>query len=290
VSTNANSTDHQLVEFRTLIEQRSGIWFDSSRERFFSSRIREHLQQKGLRSGAELMQLVRTSNVEYDALLQQLLTHETSFFRYPSVFEALKKRVLPDLHVKKFWKNPRTLRIWSAGCATGEEPYSVAITVAESLAFAEAWDVQILATDISRQALARATRGLYSQRNLGHLTPEQKAAHFVAVGDQFEIRPKIRSLISFASMNLAEGVYLGRMDCIFCMNVLMYFSEERRNTLIQRFYDCLEPGGYLLLGHSESLLKVPVKFEKIIFDDCLLYRKPGGENGTAPSAILRSDL
>jgi chemotaxis protein methyltransferase CheR len=290
MSTNANAAKHELEEFRTLIEQRSGIWFDSSRERFFSTRIREHLQKKALTSSADLMQLVRSSNVEYEALLQQLLTHETSFFRYPSVFEALKKRVLPDLHVKKFWNNPRTLRIWSAGCATGEEPYSLAITVAESLNFAEAWDVQILATDISRQALARATRGLYPQRSLLHLTTEQKAAHFSAVGDQFEVRPKLRSLITFAPLNLADGFYLGRMDCIFCMNVLMYFSEERRNALIQRFYECLEPGGYLLLGHSESLSKVTVKFEKIVFGDCLLYRKPAAENGASSAVSVRSKL
>jgi len=290
MSTNANAAKHELEEFRTLIEQRSGIWFDSSRERFFSTRIREHLQKKALASSADLMQLVRTSNVEYDALLQQLLTHETSFFRYPSVFDALKKRVLPDLHVRKFWNNPRTLRIWSAGCATGEEAYSLAITVAESLNFAEAWDVEILATDISRQALARATRGLYPQRSLLHLTTEQKAAHFSVAGDQFEVRPKIRSLITFAPLNLADGFYLGRMDCIFCMNVLMYFSEERRNALIQRFYECLEPGGYLLLGHSESLAGVPVKFEKIVFDDCLLYHKPTGANGASSAVNVRSEL
>ena len=273
--------ERELEEFRMLIEQRSGIWLDSSRDRFFSSRLQQHLEVRGLSCGADLMRLIRSSSAEYDALLQRLLTQETCFFRYPAVFEALRKQVLPELHVTKFWANPRTLRVWSAGCATGEEPYSVAITVAESLAFAEAWCVQILATDISRQVLARAGRGLYSRRSLGNLTPGQVAAHFVKTPEGFEVRSQIRNLVSFAYMNLAEGTYLGRMDCIFCMNVLMYFSEARRIEVIQRFWDCLDPGGYLLLGHSESLANVPVRFEKIVCGDCMLYRKPGGESAAA---------
>src|SRR5579864_257079 len=124
--------EHDLNGFRELIEQRSGINFDSSRERFFSTRVREHIQAKGLASGAELMPILKSSNVEYESLLQRLLTHETSFFRYPSAYEALKKRVLPQIYAKKLWATPRTLRIRSAGCSTGEEPYSISIAVAES--------------------------------------------------------------------------------------------------------------------------------------------------------------
>ncbi len=146
-------SEHELSEIRMLIEERTGICFDDSRERFFSSRVREHLRAKKMERGTDLLRAIRKSNVQYEELLERLLTQETSFFRYPGVYEAFEKRVLPELHVKKFWKNPRTLRIWSAGCSTGEEPYSVAISIADSLSFSDSCNVEILATDIGRQAL-----------------------------------------------------------------------------------------------------------------------------------------
>ena len=201
-------SEHELSEIRMLIEERTGIHFDESRERFFSTRVREHLRERGFSRGVELLRAVRKTNIEYEALLERLLTQETSFFRYPAVFDAFEKRVLPELHAKKFWKDPRTLRVWSAGCSTGEEPYSIA---------------------------------------------------------------------NFTQMNLASPVYVGRMDLVFCMNVLIYFSEERRREVVQRFFEVLEPGGYLFLGHSESLSKMPVNFQAIVLGDCILYRKPTAE-------------
>jgi chemotaxis protein methyltransferase CheR len=281
------SDDLELDGFRALIEQRSGIRFDISRERFFSTRIREHLQHRGLGSGTDLMRLVRSSNMEYEALLARLLTHETSFFRYPSAFEALKKRVLPEIQARKFWDSPRTLRGWSAGCSTGEEPYSISIALAETPAFATGWDIEILATDISRHAVARAVHALYPPRSLANLTPEQIASNFTADDGQFEVKPTIRQKVSFVVMNLVQSLYLGRMDCIFCMNVLIYFSAERREQLIRGFYDSLEPGGYLLLGHSETVGNLSGKFEKIVFEDFMLYRKPGREAGASSFGSTR---
>ncbi len=164
--TTARLTEPELDQIRTLIENRSAILFDSSRERFFSTHVREYLEEKGLASGSELMGLVRGSSIEYEALLERLLTQETSFFRYPAVYEALETKILPEVQERKFWETPRTLRIWSAGCSTGEEPYSIAITLCESLKFAEAWEIEILATDISRRALRHAERGAYSEAEL----------------------------------------------------------------------------------------------------------------------------
>jgi chemotaxis protein methyltransferase CheR len=273
--TTARLTEPELDQIRTLIEHRSAILLDSSRERFFSTRLREYLEEKGLASGTDLLAHVRGSSLEYEALLERLLTQETSFFRYPAVFEALEKRILPEVQERKFWENPRTLRIWSAGCSTGEEPYSVAITVAEALKFAEAWEIEILATDISRRALRHAERGVYSKRSLQNVSLGQIEAHFTNSKSGFQVKPRIRRMISFAQMNLVESVYVGKIDCIFCMNVLMYFSEERRLGILRRFYDALEPGGYFLLGHSETLTNVPVKFEPVVLGDCRIYRKPG---------------
>jgi len=278
-------SEHELSEIRMLIEERTGICFDESRERFFSTRVREHMRTKGLPRGTDLLRNMRKSNVEYEALLERLLTQETSFFRYPGVYEAFEKRVLPELHVKKFWKNPRTLRIWSAGCSTGEEPYSIAITIADSLSFADSWNVEILATDVGRQALRHAERGVYAGRSIASVSEKQLANHFSAVEGGQQLKPRLRKMVTFAQMNLASPVYIGRMDAIFCMNVLIYFSEERRRTLVQRFYETLEPGGYLFLGHSESISKMPVKFQAIVLNDCILYRKPTAEELLKPELV-----
>jgi len=278
-------TEHELSEIRMLIEERTGIHFDASRERFFSTRVHEHLHERGYARGTELLRAARKSNVEYQSLLEKLLTQETTFFRYPAVFEAFEKHVLPELHIKKFWRNPRTLRVWSAGCSTGEEPYSIAITVLDTLSFADAWEVEILATDIGRQALKTAERGTYSGRSIASVNEKQLGTHFSPVNGGHQIKNRIRKIVSFAQMNLASPVYVGRMDLIFCMNVLIYFSEERRRALVQRFYDALEPGGYLFLGHSESISKMPVKFQAIVLGDCIMYRKPTAEELQKPELV-----
>ena len=267
-------SEHELSEIRMLIEERTGIHFDESRERFLSTRVREQMHAKGYARGSELLRAMRKSNVEYEGLLERLLTQETTFFRYPAVFEAFEKRVLPELHAKKFWKNPRTLRVWSAGCSTGEEPYSIAITLCDALKFPEAWEIEVLATDISRRALRHAEKGAYSRRSLSDLSESRVDAHFAPAKHGFHVRPRTRRMISFAQMNLAEPIYVGKFDCIFCMNVLMYFTDERRLAILRRFYEALEPGGYFLLGHSETLTHTPVKFEPLTLGDCRLYRKP----------------
>ena len=273
-STTVMLSEQELDEIRTLIEQRSAILFDASRERFFSSRIREYLEEKEIFRGAQLLEEIRASSIAYESLLERLLTQETSFNRYPAVFDALEKKILPEVQERKFWHSPRTLRIWSAGCSTGEEPYSIAITLSDSLKFAEAWDIEILATDISRKALRHAERGLYSKRSLENLSLRQAETYFSASKHGYQVRPRIRRMVSFAQLNLSDSIYVGKLDCIFCMNVLMYFSEERRLGILQRFYDALEPGGYFLLGHSETLTNVPVKFEPMVLGECRLYRKP----------------
>jgi chemotaxis protein methyltransferase CheR len=272
----AAATTSELDELRTLIEERSAILFDASRERFFSARVNQYLRELGEQDASGLLRRIRSSNVEYDRFLESLLTQETSFFRYPAIFEALERVVLPEVQARKLWRNPRVLRIWSAGCSTGEEPYSIAVTVADRLPFADAWQIEILATDISREALQIAERGVYTGRSVANVSPYQLQAHFTNLGETWQVKPRLRRMISFAPMNLARSVYVGRMDCIFCMNVLMYFSETRRNELIRRFYDALEPGGLFFLGHSESMKNVPVKFETAVHGDCKYYVKPVG--------------
>src|ERR1700678_4321228 len=284
--TTVRLSESELDEIRTLIEQRSAILFDASRERFFSTRLLDFIEEKHLNSGTELLRHIKSSSIEYASLLEQLLTQETSFFRYPAVYDALEKQIVPEIEERKFWQNPRVLRIWSAGCSTGEEPYSIAITLCEALKFAEAWKVEILATDISRRALRQAERGTYRSRTLQELAPERVETYFAPGKHGYQVRPRIRKMISFAQMNLIEPAYVGKVDCIFCMNVLMYFSEVRRRAILQRFYDALEPGGYFLLGHSETLSNVPMKFEPVVRGDCRMYRKPAAQAARRPAVLV----
>ena len=281
------STELELDELRALVERRAGIHFDATRDRFLAARVREHMEERGIASPSDLLGRIQRSNWEYETFLERLLTQETSFFRYPSVFSALRNTVLKEMHARKFWEDPRTLRVWSAGCATGEEAYSIAITIAEALMFVEAWDIEILATDISAAALRRAEQAVYPRRALAALSPEQLEAHFTrAPGpDHWQVRPRIRRLVRVAPMNLAEPVYAGRMDLIFCMNVMIYFTEERRRALLRAFCEALNPGGYLVLGHAESVAKCPVKLECIQHGDSLLYRKPLAARNEAAAAV-----
>ena len=205
-ATTAKLTEEELDEISALIEQRSAILFDSSRERFFSTRVREYVEEKGLGNGTELLRHVRGSSTEYEALLERLLTQETSFFRYPAVYDALEKKILPEVQERKFWESPRTLRIWSAGCSTGEEPYSIAVSLCQSLKFAEAWEIEILATDISRRALRHAERGVYSKRSLQDVSLGQVESYFTAMKHGFQVKPRIRRLISFADEPGGVGV------------------------------------------------------------------------------------
>jgi chemotaxis protein methyltransferase CheR len=289
VGENSNSvlvTEHELGELRSFIERRSGILFDESRTRFLSKHVREHLIQRQLGRASELLRAIHGSNAEYESLLERLLTQETSFFRYPAVFQALAEKVLPEIHAKKFWRNPRTLRIWSAGCSTGEEPYSIAISVLDALELPDAWTIEILATDISRNALNIAERGCYTKRDLESLTPEQIETYFSQSSkEEYRVKPKVRNMITFAQMNLAQMVYMGRFDCIFCMNVLIYFSDDLRANLIRRFHEYLEPDGYLFLGHAESVAKAKVELEPIVIADSLIYRKSALARSTAQESL-----
>jgi len=279
--TAAQLTETELDEMRALIEQRSAILLDSSRERFFSARIREYLDANHIASGTELLRAVRASGSEYDALLEQLLTQETSFFRYPAVYEALKKRILPEVQERKFWQNPRTLRIWSAGCSTGQEPYTMAMQVSDALAhhymrhpvpfespvpkplIPPPWRVEILASDINYSVLRTAQAGSYSEHQMAGVDYGNRVRYFDKVGDRYVVKKNVRELVHFDFHNLKTEYLPQRNDIIFCRNVMMYFDEAEQKRLVEKFYRCLNPQGYLFVGHAESLLELTKKFQMV---------------------------
>jgi chemotaxis protein methyltransferase CheR len=292
--TTAHLAESELDEIRTLIEQRSAILFDSSRERFFSTRIREYVDEKSLATGADLLRLVRGSSIEYEALLERLLTQETSFFRYPEIFSALEKTILPELQERKFWQNPRTLRIWSAGCSTGQEPYTLAIMVCDALAYyylrnplpfamptpkpliPPPWKVEILASDINYSALLTGQQGNYSETQMETVDYTTRLRYFDKIGDKYAVKAKLKELVQFDFHNLKADFLPQRNDAIFCRNVMIYFDEPEQKRLIDKFYRCLNPEGYLFVGHAESLFGLTKKFHMIHQNNATVYQRIEG--------------
>lgn len=216
-------TAYELDELRELIVQRSGILFDASRERFFSTRVREYVTEKNLQSGTDLLRAVHGSNVEYDAMLERMLTQETSFFRYPAVFDALAKKILPELQEKKFWDNPRTLRIWSAACSTGEEPYSIAMWLLENWPGVDSHDIEIIGSDIDTEALAAARMGIFGKRSLMRLTPDLIEKYFnVLDGERWQILGELRDWSSFRPRMSSSGTKHAPTVCLTSFFVEMY--------------------------------------------------------------------
>jgi chemotaxis protein methyltransferase CheR len=267
-------TGPELSQIRALIEERSGIHFEQAHQSHIRDRVRKHMAARKLAHAADLVRLLRDSGFEYEEFLEGLLRQESWFLRHPAAFAVLEKKVLREMHQKKFWETPRSLRIWSAGCGSGEEPYSIAMTICDSLEFAGAWNIHILATDISRGALEQAERGLFAPRSLEALSPRQKETYFTHVNDRYLVRPQVRNMVSFAQMNLAQRVYMGRFDIIFCIDVLPYLSEVHRIALLRRFYEYLESGGYLFVGKHEPVARMAARFEASRHGDCILYQKP----------------
>ena len=245
--------DSEMEDLAALVEQRSGIVFAGARRQDFSLRVREYMATHRHKAPSDLLHALRLSPGEYDDLLERLLAAPTRFFQPRENFDAFQSRVLPEVHMRKFWDNPRSLRIWSAGCGAGEEAYSIALSTADAFDRRDAWNMHLVATDVSRAALQHAERGVYPRESLEALPAEQLDAWFARVGDLYMARPKLRHLVSFSRANLAEPVYLGRFDCIFCVHVLAYLRADSRSQLVQRFYECLEPGGYLFLAPDEEL-------------------------------------
>jgi chemotaxis protein methyltransferase CheR len=253
------------------LNETAGLVFPANRRESAESGMRRAMAAACISDPVELQRAIRAAGEVRDILITELTIGETFFLREQGQFDFLRNTVLPQL---RLGATDRPVRMWSAGCATGEEPYSIAMTICDSIEFAEAWNINIMATDISRKALAVAEAGLYPRREVEAIGLKAET-YFTRSGDQYVVRPKIRNMVSFAQMNLAQTVYMGRFDIIFCMNVMIYFSEERRGALIQRFYEYLEPGGYLFVGHAESVAKLPVKFDTTTHGDCILYQKPG---------------
>jgi chemotaxis protein methyltransferase CheR len=259
-------TQEQFEALRALLADVAGLVFDDTRRESMAYSIAERLRDTGIRDVDAYLAALEDP-VERQRLVDEVTIQETHFFRNPPQVRALRMHVLPEL-LKQAEKNGKRLRIWSAGCSTGEEPYSIAMLLRELLPAGEGWDVKVLATDVSQRALAAARTGTYGARAVMNATPEELARFFLpSSGSTYEVRPEIRSLVEFRHHNLVtEPVPFPsneRIDLVLCRNVTIYFSRETTRELMKRLHHCLRDGGYLFLGHSETLWQVSEDFRLV---------------------------
>ena len=269
---------------RDLLTQRTGLHFGPESRFTLERRLRERLAVLKLSSFGEYYHYLRFGSRavdEWDEAIDLLTTNETYFFREQRQLRAFQNELLPMLCTQT--QPRRRLAIWSAGCSTGEEAYTIGILVQASHLFPSdrggggRWDVRIYGSDISRRCVAAARRGLYTESSFRVTSDDMRRAFFQERSDGWHVADSIRQMCHFGQMSLLDedrSRVLGKADVIFCRNVLIYFDSRARKAAIEVLYDRLNPGGILLLGHSESLLNVSTAFELLHLRDDLVYRKP----------------
>ena len=236
-----------------LVTERSGLAFPESRWPFLRNRAREVMTRSRFTSARRWLDEVELAAVSrgatYCELEEALQVHETSFFRYGDHHSTLAERVVPAL----VRTGGRRVRIASVGCSTGEEPYSIAMTVRESRRHPLSCPIEIVALDVSRLALAHAVRGSYPAGRLVSVPPDLRAKYFVRGRDDWTVMPALRQMVRFRHHDIRRGFYIGKFDAIFCCNVLPYFTAAVRQEMMARLTESLSGGGYLFLGHAEGI-------------------------------------
>lgn len=266
---------HEEYErFRSLIYDESGISLGDRKQSLLVSRLSKRLRHLGLRSFGEYYDVVTgdPDREEFTRMLDLISTNKTDFFREPKHFGFLRDRILPGL------ANEKRIRIWSSACSTGEEPYSIAITLHEHAPDPGQWDFKILASDISTRVLTKAASGLYDMDRIQGIPQDVVQRHFLrGRGDSaglVKVKPHLTEAVRFKRINLMDDRYpiKGPLDLIFCRNVMIYFDRPTQEQLIRKFYRYLKLGGYLFIGHSESLQWVQHSFTQLA---PTIYRKEG---------------
>jgi chemotaxis protein methyltransferase CheR len=277
------SNDALLLEgsrlIRDLIYEHCGIYFEEDSLYLLKRRLQPRLQALALADLAEYYRYLRAAapdsrRTELEEIVERVTTNETYFFRESYQLNAFREEILPSLHQRR----PRGTRlsIWSAGCSSGEEAYTIAILILESGLFSE-WDVRVFGNDISRRVLQTARRGLYGRPSFRATDPRLQRRYFREVDGKHQVRDEVRTLVRFGQINLLDEsmvALVSDVDVIFCRNVLIYFDKASRKRVIDTLHRKLAPGGFLLLGHSESLSNVSTSFELVHLKHDMVYRKP----------------
>ena len=258
-------TPKEFEQFRALIYQECGISLNESKKTLLVSRLSKRLRTLELDSFQAYYDLVagRTESDEFTLLLDLVSTNKTDFFREPKHFDFLREQILPTL------QSTRRIRIWSSASSSGEEPYTIAMTLHDSVPDPDQWDLKILASDISTRVLARAASGVYEDERVKHLPTETVERHFLkGKGDSagmIKIKPHLAKMVRYCRINLMDDTFPIKtpLDLIFCRNVMIYFDRPTQAKLVSKFHHYLKPGGYLFIGHSESLARLDQPFKTV---------------------------
>lgn len=275
-------SDEEFLQLRDFIYQVCGIFIAENRKYLVENRLSNRIKELNLKSYSEYYNFLRFDNSrkeELNRLFEVVTTNETSFFRNPPQLKVFQDYVLKEVIDECRKTGRKRLRIWSAGCSTGEEPYTLAIILYEVLkSEIRSWDIKITANDLSEAVLAAARRGIYNEYALRTTPPEIVSAYFTKDGNVYKIKPELKQLVSFGQINLSDKEQLRRVEksqIVFCRNVIIYFDDDMKRKVISAFYDNLEPNGMLLIGHSESLHNISRAFKPEHHTGTIVYRKMG---------------
>jgi len=279
-------------EFRLLrdfVNGFCGLWFDDDSAYFLERRLQQRLHERQLDSFLDYYYLLLYGperEEELTKVVDVLTTNETYFFREMNQLRTLTEDIVPEI-IRRHGSR-RRLRIWSAGCSTGEEPYTLAIMLLEHPALSSGWEVEIFASDISQRVLQAARRGLYTAASFRSTEQAYKERYFEPVdATSSRVVERVRRLVSFGQLNLLapeQWTILGQFDVILCRNVMIYFNNEGKKKMVEHFHRKLNDGGFLLLGHSESLMNISTAFTLRHFLHDMVYQKPEFAAARPPGA------
>jgi len=286
-------TAAELKLLQALVYQECGMHFDERRTQFLQDRLQRRLKECRVDSFYSYYSLLvsHEGKDELSRLLENLTVNETSFFRNKAQMELFHKFVLEDILHRKQARRDCSLRIWSAGCSTGQEPYTLGMLVADGLGYYNLrnplpcqvrlpkplipppWRVEITASDISYSVLRTGQQGIYTEAQMSGVDYSYRLRYFDKAGDHYAIKRALKEQVHFDFHNLKTEYLPQRNDVIFCRNVMMYFDEAEQKRLIDKFYRCLNPEGYLFVGHAESLLGMTEKFQMVHRNSGTAYQR-----------------
>jgi chemotaxis protein methyltransferase CheR len=279
---NHEISSHEFQLLQELVRSHTGISLSDHKRSLVASRLGKRLRALNLGSFRSYYDFLvgERGAEELEQFVNAMTTNKTDFYREPVHFEFLEREIIPVLKMRAARTGERRIRIWSAGCSTGEEPYTIALTLCEALGRLLTWDVRILASDIDTEVLAKADRGVYPRERVVDIPPALLHRYFLqGTGDNeglVKVAPSLRTLVTFRRINFLDNPWpiRGLFDCIFCRNVIIYFDKATQTRLMQRFADHLKDDGYLFLGHSESLHGMS---ERFAFVRNTIYRRTGSQ-------------
>ena len=275
-------SEEEFRLIRDLIYSHCGLFFDHDSKYLLDKRLVRRLAHHnlpGFRDYYQFLKYDRKKDEELSDIMDILTTNETYFFREGFQLKAFTDEILPELKVLK--EKERTLRIWSAGCSTGEEPYTIAMLMLEQDLF-PGWRIEIVGSDISQRVVQVARKGVYGKSSFRCTDEKYQKRFFTETEGGYRICDEVRELVSISHMNLFDAnrlALLGKMDLIFCRNVIIYFDLASKKRVIDSFYNTLRSGGFLLLGHSESLMNLSTAFALRHLKNDMVYQKTAVTQG-----------